>query len=37
MRSMINYTFLESPSNGNFKYAKKNTKFSKTKFVFKEN
>ena len=30
---MINYSFLKSPYNGEFEFAK----FSKTKFVFKEN
>ena len=33
---MINNTFLKSPCQGEFKYAKI-SEFAKTKFVFKEN
>ena len=34
---MLNYIFLESPYHGKFKYAKIFAKFSKTKFLLKEN
>ena len=36
-QNVINYTFLKSPCHGEFKYAKIFAKFSKSKFVFKEN
>ena len=34
---IIKYTFLKSPYHGEFKYAKIFAKFSKAKFLFKEN
>ena len=34
---MINYTILKRPYHDKFKHAKIFAKFSKTKFVFKEN